>query len=77
MKEIYTVKIRQRGHRFWKKYKNVTGDHLFDLPKYITLIDDTVIYFPADTEEIIFSPERAVVIEKRMSKEAGQPVQRA
>ena len=87
MKEVlYTVKYKLPGQRLWTTVKNVRGDGIqFDVDregatnmplfKYLVKDDDTVIQFPLDTT-VIFAPERAQAIERKMSREAKQPIQR-
>ena len=71
----YTVKYRVPGKFFWKKLQHVIGDGLQNTYRFFTLEDDTQVHVPLHSE-IIFSPERMRVIEKNLSKEAGQPIQR-
>ena len=77
---LYTVKYKMLGQRFWTKVKNVRGDGISPsdenpLFRYLVKDDDTVIHLPLNTA-IIFAPERARAIERKMSQEAKQPIQR-
>lgn len=76
MKETYTVKYRQPGQIFWRKVKNVKGDGVQDKFRFVTREDDSIVYFSLDAE-VIFPSERQAIIAHKMSKEAGQPIQRA
>lgn len=69
----YTVKYRLHGRRFFKTLKNVVGDGIENNFRFFSLDDETLIHVPWDTE-VHFSPERAVAIRDKMSKQAGQPI---
>lgn len=80
MVEVYAVKYRQPGQIFWRKLKRVQGDGFVPEdpgPKacrYFTLEDGTMIYVSLDAE-VEFDKYRNQVITKKMSREAGQPIQ--
>jgi len=71
----YTVTYRAPGKVFWRKVKGVYGDGIEKSFRFLTLEDDTQIHFPINSE-VIFSPNRMRVIEKNMSRDAGQPIQK-
>ncbi len=75
MKEIYVVKYRQPGQFFKRKVKNVKGDGVQDNFRFLHLEDDSIIYISLHAE-VWFSSERQAIITHKMSKEAGQPIQR-
>jgi len=74
-KNTYSAKVKFPGCWFWKTIKGIVGDGIERDFRYIHLEDDTMIHFPYSTP-IIWHPDRMKFIEKQMSKEAGQPVQR-
>lgn len=76
MKETYLVKYRQPGQFFWRKVKNVKGDGVESQFRFFHTEDDAIIYISIHAE-VVFPSERQEVITRKMSKEIGQPVQRA
>jgi hypothetical protein len=76
MINTYKAKYRQPGQIFWRTLRRVRGDGIGEGFRFFVLEDDTMIYVSIDAE-VRFPPERATSIERTMSKEAGQPVQRA
>ena len=76
MKETYLVKYRQPGQWFWNKIKNVKGDGVEGSFRFFQTGDDRLVYISAHAE-VIFPPERQAIIAKQMSREIGQPIQRA
>ena len=76
-KNSYIVRYRQPGQWFWRKVKNVIGDGVYpDIRcRYLSLADDTLIMMSIHAE-IRFPPQRMIVIQNQMSKEAGLQVQR-
>jgi len=76
MIETYTVKYRQPGQIFWRKLRRVKGDGVEGLFRFFHLEDDSLIYI-SSAAEVAFSPGRQQIIAHKMSREVGQPVQRA
>jgi hypothetical protein len=76
MIEEYTVKYRQPGQLFWRKLKRVTGDGFDGGARFFRTVDDNIVWVSTQAE-VIFGPQRQKVVVYRMSKEAGQPVQRS
>lgn len=77
MKEIkYTVKYRCHDQKKFTHLKDVVGDGIQDNFRFFALADETLIHVPWDAE-VWFSPERAIAVRDKMSKEAGQQVQGA
>ena len=76
MIETYTVKYRQPGKMFWRKIKKVKGDGV-EGPFRFFLTEDDYLHYIACDAEVIFPPERQAIKLHQMSKEAGQPIQRA
>lgn len=76
MKETYTVKYRQPGQIFWRTVKNVKGDGVEGMFRFFSTEDDRIIYVSCNAE-VIFPAERQALITQKMSREIGQPVQRA
>ncbi len=77
MKKTYNVKYKLPNGWLWKSIKNVIGDGMEPENgfRFFHLENDTIIHLPIYTA-VIFGPERQKVIEKEMSKEIGQPIQR-
>jgi hypothetical protein len=76
MKDTYTVKYRQPSQWLWRTLKGVKGDGVEGIFRFFHLEDDTLVYISSHAE-VVFSKERQAIITHRMSKEAGQPIQRA
>lgn len=76
MKDSYTIKYRQPGQIFWRKLKNVTGDGVENSYRFFHRTDDSIVFL-SQQAEVIFCPDRQKVITQRMSKQSGQPIQRA
>ena len=76
MRETYRVKYRQKGQIFWRTVNNVKGDGVEGAFRFFYMEDDSILYIGLDAE-VWFSPDRQAIITHQMSKEAGQPVQRA
>jgi hypothetical protein len=76
MRETYQIKYRQPGQIFWRTLNNVKGDGVENRFRFFLQEDDTLTHISCDAE-VRFSPHRAAVITHKMSKEIGQPVQRA
>ena len=76
MREVYSVKYRQPGQIFWRSIKNVKGDAIEDGMRWFMTETDE-LYFISLQAEVHFSNDRQKVITYRLSKEAGQPIQRA
>lgn len=76
MKETYDVKYRQPGQWLWRKLKNVKGDAIESGFRWFLLEDDTLISVSLNAE-VVMSPHRAAIKIHQMSREAGQPIQRA
>jgi hypothetical protein len=76
MKETYKVKYRQPGQWFWRTIKNVKGDGVEGLFRFFYTEDDVLIYVSCNAE-VVFGKERQAVILSKMSREVGQPIQRA
>ena len=73
---IYTVKYRKPGSFLWTTLKRVKFDGIEpDLFRWFHLDYDHMIYIPLHME-VKFSKERWTAIERKMSKEAGQPIMR-
>jgi len=86
--DSYTVKYKLKEDWFWTTIKNVIGDGItsrlvdsgefINLPepfRFFTTIDNKMIHIPYQAQ-VIFSKERDIIISKRMSKQAGQQIQR-
>jgi hypothetical protein len=76
MKETYKIKYRQPGQWFWRTVKNVKGDGVEGLFRFFQTESDDLIYVSCNAE-VIFSKERQAIITHKMSRDAGQPIQRA
>ena len=76
MIETYDVKYRQPGQWFWRKIKDVKGDAVESGFRWFLQEDDTLTFVSIDAE-VKMSPHRAAIKLHKMSKEAGQPLQRA
>ena len=76
MKETYSVKYRQPGQIFWRTIKNVKGDAIEGQMRWFLTEDDIILYISCNAE-VKFPKERQAIITHKMSREAGQPVQRA
>ena len=73
----YTAKVRLKGEKKWVLHKGVVGDGLADAGiRYFAYEDGSLYHFPIDAE-VMFDPDRQRSIAEKMSKEAGQPIQRA
>jgi hypothetical protein len=71
----YKVSYRVRG-RGWKTLTCV-GDGVADGFRYFHLENDRTMLLPLEIDGLIFHANRQEAIAKRMSREAGQQVQRA
>lgn len=72
----YTVKYRKPGSFLWTTLKRVKFDGIEpDLFRWFHLDDDQMVYIPLHME-VKLSKERWTAIERKMSKEAGQPIMR-
>jgi len=76
MRETYTVQYRQPGQLFWRKLKNVKGDAVEEGFRWFLQDDDTITYVSLNAE-VRFPPARAQITMHKMSRESGQPIQRA
>jgi len=76
MKETYNVKYRQPGQIFWRTIKGVKGDAIEGSIRWFLTEADSIHYISINAE-VIFPPERQTIITQKMSRESGQPVQRA
>lgn len=76
MKETYSVKYRQPGQWFWRKINNVKGDGVEGQFRFFHTEKDELIYISCSAE-VKFPAERQAIIAHKMSRESGQPVQRA
>jgi len=77
MKETYTIKYRQPGQWFWRKIKNVKGTQFTEGKFWAFHTDDDALHYISGNAELYFPPERQAIITHQMSREIGQPVQRA
>jgi hypothetical protein len=68
---IYTVKYKSPKSWFRKTLTRVKGDLTTDKSRCFILDDETRIELPL-SYEFIFSPERFLVIQANLKKEAGQ-----
>jgi hypothetical protein len=73
---MYTVKYRQPNQWFWRTIKRVKGDGIEHTYRFFHTEDDKII-FVSQQAEVVFMPDRQREIEKKMSREIGQPVTRA
>lgn len=77
MIETYTVRYRQPGQWLWRRVRNVRGDGVEPGQfRWLALADDSLLYLSLQAE-VRFPPERQQIIERKMSRDAGQPVTRA
>lgn len=76
MRETYTIKYRQPGQVFWRTIKNVKGDAIEGQMRWF-LTDDDRVYYISLGAEVVFPSERQAIIAHKMSREIGQPIQRA
>ena len=77
MIEAYTVRYRQPGQWLWRRVRNVRGDGVEPGQfRWLALADDSILYVSLRAE-VRFPPERQRIIERKMSRDAGQPVMRA
>jgi len=74
-KNTYSAKYRAPGRMLWEKFKAIKGDgFLAEGCRYFLTDDDEIVHFPRESE-VRFGAERSDVIQRQMSREAGQPVQ--
>lgn len=76
MRETYTVKYRQPGQIFWRKIKLVKAT-IAKSKFWVFHCENDSLYYVSIDAEVYFPPERQAIITHQMSKEAGQPIQRA